>query len=144
MKINVLNTMQGLVPLLDEDYELKKRLKLGVTYQVEVRELRNYEFHKKYFKMVRCAWEILNEKQRAFFGENIEPFRKSAEVAAGWFDLAFSMEHKSWIQIPKSISFEKMDAEQFDELYNKVKDVFLNTYLQKIGDKEFEYFLNNF
>ncbi len=143
MKIYVKNTMSGLIPMTSEDYDLKKRLKIGEVYSVDIKLVRNYEFHKKYFALINCAWEFMTEKQQTFF-KDIEKFRKTIEVAAGHCEPFYSHEKKEWFDIPKSIAFDKMDNSQFEELYQRVLDVLFLTALKTISREEFEKNLINF
>ena len=46
--------------------------------------------------------------------------------------------------MPKSISFDKMDEFAFRELYSRIKDVILTTFLKHISYEEFEKNLINF
>lgn len=144
MKLFLRNTAQGLVPEYDSDYDEKKRLKIGQTYKAEIKIARNYEFHKKYFALINCAWEYQSERRREFFKENVEVFRKSVEIAAGNCDKVYSIKRKEWIKQAKSISFEKMDELEFRELYDKVKDVIYMYFLNHIPVEEFERNLINF
>lgn len=144
MKINLLNTPDGLKPLADSDYEEKKKLKLGEIYTCEIRLMRNYKFHRKYFALINLAWEYQTEKTTAFFSENKEAFRKTVEVAAGHFEQVYSIERREWVQIPKSIAFDKMDNVEFEQLYNNVKTVLFNTFLKHINEQEFLNQLLNF
>lgn len=143
MKFHVLKTMTGLVPCGDDSYETASKLKMGSVYEVDVKVARNYAFHKKYFSLIRCAWEYLSEAQQNFF-ESSETFRKAVEVAAGNYDLCYNIERKEWLQCPKSIAFDRMDAAEFDTLYERVKDVLFNTFLQDVGRNEFENILIRF
>lgn len=144
MKIFCTNTTRGLVPNYDSDFEEKKKLKVGEVYQCEIRLARNYEFLKKYFALINCAWEYQGEKVRTFFGENVETFRKAVEVQAGHYELCYSISRKEWLQVPKSISFEKMSEDEFSNLYNRVKDVLYAIFLRNITAEEFEKNLINF
>ncbi len=144
MKLNLLNTASGLVPCYDDDYDKKKKLKIGETYTVSIKKARNYQFHKKYFALINCAWGYLNERQTEFFHNNKEVFRKSLEVSAGHCDKIFSFALKEWIDIPKSIAFDKMDEFEFSELYDSVKDVLFITVLRNISEEEFNNNLINF
>lgn len=143
MKIHLQNTTSGLVPMLDYDYDQKKKLKIGQVYSCEIKQARNYEFHKKYFALINCSWEYLNEKQTAFFG-NIRAFRKTVEVSAGHFELAFSLDKKEWLQVPKSIAFGSMSESSFSELYDNAKDVIFGVFLKHIEWEEFEKHLIHF
>ena len=144
MKLNLLNTAHGLVPLYDDDFDEKKKLKIGEVYQAEIRQPRNIQFHKLYFALINCTWEYLNEKQVEFFHGSKEVFRKSLEVAAGHCDKVFSFRLKEWVDVPKSVSFSSMDEHEFRDLYQRVKDVIFSTILRGISESEFERNLINF
>lgn len=144
MKIFCKNTAGGLVPLYDSDYEEKRRLKIGKVYQVEVKEARNPKFHRKYFALINCAWEYQNEQIQAAFRGNKEVFRKSLEVTAGFCERIFNLKLNSWVDVPKSISFGSMSAEEFNNLYERVKDVLWAAFLKGVTKEEFEENLSNF
>ena len=143
MKLFVKNTISGLVPCDDNDYEEKKNLKLGEVYQVTISRPRNYEFHKKYFALINCAWECLNEKQTEFF-KDINNFRKTMELAAGHSEMVYSINRKEYVEQVLSIAFDKMDNDQFQDLYNRVFDVILKYPLKNISEEDFINNLSNF
>ena len=91
MKLHVQNTAHGLVPLYDADYDEKKKLKIGEVYEVAVKRPRNLPFHKKYFSLIHCAWDYLPEHTVEYFHHNIECFRKTVEIAAGWCEPVYSI-----------------------------------------------------
>lgn len=143
MKLTLLNTPQGLKPCYDADYEEKKRLKLGEYYQAEIKLQRNPEFHRKYFALVNAAYELLPGRIAEGF-RTVENFRKYLEVAAGHCDTFFSPKVGGWVEIPATISFDKMDQAEFEDLYKRVRDV-IDTILQPyISDVDFERVLLNF
>lgn len=137
MQIYVKNTEIGLIPLYDFDYEEKSHLKIDEIYRVEIKKARNYQFHKKYFALIKCAWEFLREDQTEFFKNEIELFRKTVEMAAGYCDIVYSVKRKEWAEIPLSISFSKLDEFQFRELYERVKDVIFIVFLKHITEDQF-------
>ena len=143
MKINILNTLSGLQLCSDSDFDAKKKLKIGQVYEVTFKLQRNYEFHKKYFALINCAWEFMREEQQEFF-KTIESFRKTMEIAAGHCETIYSIDRKEWIQTPKSIAFDKMDNAEFQELYDRVLDVILRYPLKGIDRDYFEQNLINF
>lgn len=144
MKINLQNTARGLIPLYDDDYEEKRKLKIGEVYTAEIRLARNYQFHRKYFALIHCAWEYQNEKVQEHFHNSKESFRKTVQIAAGHCDTYYSIARKGWIEESKSISFEKMEEAEFQELYNRVKDVLFTHFLKNISEAEFMKNLANF
>lgn len=138
------NTARGLVPNYDSDFDAKKKLKIGVTYKVRVTKARNYDFHRKYFALINCAWEYQNEGVVNHFKNNIDLFRKSVEMSAGHCDTIYSIPRNEWIETPKSISFDKLDEIGFQELYDRVKDVLFSVFLKNISEEEFMKNLVNF
>lgn len=143
MKFLVTNTPRGLVPLGDDDFEEKKKLKLGQTYSVEVKVARNVDFHRKYFALIAYAWEFLNEQETATF-KSKDNFRKYLEISAGHCDVIFHPRLQEFVEIPKSISFGKMDNTAFSELYERVKDVIFSIIGDRVPREEFERLLIDF
>lgn len=143
MKLLVINTPRGLVPLGDDDYDEKKKLKLGQTYSVEVKVARNVDFHRKYFALISYAWEFLNEQETAAFVTK-EGFRKSIEVAAGHYEPQYNLVTQSYDHVPKSISFGKMDNAEFSDLYQRVKDVIFSIIGDRVTQDQFERLLLDF
>lgn len=140
MELRLLNTPSGLKPLYDEDYDQKKKLKIGEIYKVKITIARNINFHRKYFALINCAWAYQNERTTKHFKNNVECFRKTVEIAAGHCDTVYNLSLKSWVDIPKSIAFDKLKQEEFEDLYERVKDVLFSTFLKGIDEDEF---LNN-
>ena len=143
MKLLVVSTPRGLVPLGDDDYEEKKKLKLGQTYSVEVKVARNVDFHRKYFALISYAWEFLDEKEADTF-KTKENFRKYLEISAGHCDVIFHPRLREFVEIPKSISFSKMDNAEFSILYERVKDVIFSIIGNRVSKQEFERLLLDF
>ncbi len=144
MKLLLLNTKQGLKPMYDEDYDEKKKLKIDEVYEAEIRLPRNLRFHRKYFALLRCAWEYINERQQSFFKDDLEVFRKSLEVTSGWCEPCYNLSMQTWLHTPKSISFEKMKEDEFNILYNKVRDILFSAIIPNITKEEFDKNLKNF
>lgn len=140
MELRLLNTPSGLKPLYDEDYDQKKKLKIGEIYKAKMTIARNINFHRKYFALINCAWAYQNERTTKHFKNNVECFRKTVEIAAGHCDTVYNLSLKSWVDIPKSIAFDKLKQEEFEDLYERVKDVLFTTFLKGIDEEEF---LNN-
>ena len=130
--------MAGLIPAQDADFDVKRKLKIGEVYQVSIKQFRNYEFHKKYFALINCAWEYQNERVQTHFKESVELFRKTVEISAAHCDLVYSIERKEWVEVPKSIAFEKLSEADFQDLYDRVKDVLFTVFLKNISRADFE------
>ena len=143
MKLNLLCTQQGLVPMYDEDYDLKKRLKVGQSYVADVKVARNVGFHRKYWALLNAAWSLLPERTSNGF-RSLEGFRSYVIVAAGFYELYFNPRLKEFVEVPRSISFEKMDEVEFSELYNRSKDVIWSIVGRYVSEEDFERCLINF
>lgn len=138
MKISLVVTSEGFRCATDEDYELKKTLKRGTVVECTIKEYRNYEFHKKYFSLISCAWEYLSEKQQEFFKDSKESFRKTVEISAGFYELVYNRSRNEWIEIPKSVAFDKLNEADFSKLYEKIKDVIYQQFILDVNKDEFE------
>lgn len=138
MELFCTNTVRGLVPNYDSDFDEKKKLKVGETYKCKVTLARNYQFHKKYFALINCAWQYQSEKRQSeLFKTSIEVFRKTVEIAAGHCDVVWNIRLQSFTEIPKTIAFDRMDNTEFEDLYKRVRDVLLSTFLTHISEEEF-------
>lgn len=124
MDIYVRCEPQGLVPLYEEDYEKRKRLKTGQTYRVTVKKARNTALHNRYMLLVRMGWAYLGERKQQYFG-SVDGFRYSVEIAAGYYEPVYNIRKKEFEQRVKSIAFDKMDELEFRELYDAVRNVIL-------------------
>ena len=144
MDIYLKNTSSGLIPMIDDDYESKQKLKIGEVYKCTIKKARNYEFHQKYFALINCSWEYLQEPQQQFFSNSKESYRYTCEIASGQCEKIYNIEMKAWTDQKKSIAFDKMDEFAFRELYNRIKDIILTTFLKHISYEEFEKNLINF
>ena len=143
MKLLVINTPRGLVPFGDDDYEAKKKLKVGQTYTAEIRVARNVEFHRKYFALIAYAWEFLNERETQAF-KTKDGFRKAIEIAAGHYEPQYNIATGQFDHVPKSISFGSMDDAEFSDLYGRVKDVIFSIIGGRVSETEFERLLLDF
>ena len=112
MKVTLIKTAyNNLVCATDEDYEKLKRIKPNQEYVVNFKELRNYEFHKKFFALVNLGFQNTKSGITEF-----NDYRAYLIMKSGFYRLVKTNEGK--FAIPKSISFEKMDNLEFEELFS--------------------------
>ena len=114
MKLLLQNTIHGLVPLYNSDYEEKKKLKLGEVYEADIKRPRNYEFLKKFMALINIG--VINSKMDLPF----DVYRKIMIMRAGYF-IAYQTD-KGVLYEPESISFSSMDEAKFQEVYSRVLD----------------------
>lgn len=144
MEINLICTSTGFKVCDDTDYESKRKLKIGQVYSCKIKQFRNYGFHRKYFALINCAWSFLSEPAREFFKQDVEVFRKTVEVSAGHCEKVYSLTLRDWVDVPKSISFDKMSAADFADLYERVKEVLFTVFLKEVKLEIFLQELANF
>lgn len=145
MKLKVICTPLGLQPLYEEDYDEKKRLKVGECYTAEIRLIRNLQFHKKAFSLLNTAWSLLPERTQNGF-RTIDAFRDTITVAAGFVDVFYDIRRGEYLERPKSWSFDSMDNAEFEGLYERMKDVIWGILSKRVGitQEMFERYLANY
>ena len=142
MKLNVLNTARGLVPMYDDDFDEKRKLKLGQVYEAEIKVKRNYQFLKKYHALIACAWEYLPESQTQGF-KTKEIFHKWVEIQAGFCEI-LQFKDGSVMRLPKSIAFDSIDEAEFMDVYDAVRDEIFKLIGRFVSEEEFDSQLSNF
>ena len=147
MKIHLCRSPFGLSPATDEDRDKLRTLfrekGYDEVYEIDVKVSRNYRFHCKYFKLFQIAWEYQNEDTQEHFG-SMDAWRKTVEVAAGHCDRVWSIEYNSWLEVPRSVAFDKLSEEEFQDLYERVKHVLFTIFLTDINQDDFFEALKDF
>jgi len=145
MKLLLQNTAVGLVPLYESDFDEKKKLRAGQVYMAEIKVARNIQFHRKFWSMLNTAWALLPEKTQGGF-RSLEGFRAYLLVAAGFYETYYSPRLKEFVEIPKSMSFASMDEAEFNDCYERVKDVIWSILQTRINitQEVFEQYLSNY
>lgn len=123
MKILLTKRLGGLLAPGDQQAEeALKKIGQGELMQCEIKRPRNLSFHRKYFALLTLVFQ--NQEKY----EDFEAFRAEVTMRAGWWE-----EHKHLSGkisfFPKSISFAKMDENDFSKLYDKTIDVLLEHFL---------------
>ncbi len=104
-----------LTPLYSSDAEQMQKLKQETDYFIEVKANRNHLFHAKGMALLRLG----HDNQEKY--DNFDHYRKVVIMNAGFYDTIDT--NSGEIYIPKSLSFEKMDEVEFQEVYERVLDV---------------------
>ncbi len=119
----------GLVPLYDSDCEAKHRLREGDDVLCTITKPRNYEFHKKFFALVRLTFDNLPERLHQMLSiRSEEDMLDCIKI-----DLGLYTEHwhggRKVIKLG-SISFAAMDQPAFERFYNRTIILILTKYLR--------------
>lgn len=119
----------GLIPMYDSDLDEKHRLRIGDNVLCTIKRPRNYEFHKKYFALLRLTVANLPhliQQQMQIFTE--EDLLNCLKIDLGLFTTRWH----GGRQIVKtgSISFAKMDNTEFEKFFSRSVDAILRIYLR--------------
>lgn len=124
----LIKTPNGLQPANDEQFELMKRVGLGNVIEVSWKEVRNYEYHKKFFAMLNIGFDAFEPPETQFKGKpvmkNFDRFRKDCIIQAGYYDVVANLNGEVRAEA-HSIKFGRMKQEDFEKLYNAVANVLL-------------------
>ena len=139
MKIHLIKTMQGaLIPTGEEDADALKRFRVGGIINAEISQMRNAQFFKKWFKLVRVAYDLWIElsEMPLYKGEKIQPnfekFRQDLTILAGYSDVVVNIRLESRA-VAKSIAWGNMNEDDFQELYNATINAVLGKVLYHKG-----------
>jgi len=124
MKIHLVKQLNGsFLPAYASDHDKAKRIKSGAMVDCEIKQPRNLAFHKKFFALINMVYQ--NQPEDATI-DNIEHLRKYLIKRAGFYDTIHTP--TGTIFEAKSISFAKMEQEDFDKLYGAVLDAIVKIY----------------
>lgn len=119
----------GLIPMYDSDLDEKHRLRIGDNVLCTIKRPRNYEYHKKYFALLRLTVanlpHLIQQQMQIFTEEDLLDCLK--------IDLGlFTTRWHGGRQIVKtgSISFAKMDNTEFEKFFSRSVDAILRIYLR--------------
>lgn len=140
--LHLIRTASGaFVPATEEDADLAKRFKVGSVSRVELKLMRNAAFHRKFFALLKVAYDIWEETLPAqqYHGRDVLPnfdrFRRDVTIMAGFFRPVWNARGELRVEA-ESISFSSMTEERFEELYSKTIDVILQKILPNRGLSE--------
>lgn len=117
MKILCLNTESGLVPVYASDVDDKHKLAIGHKYWCDVKRARNYEFHKKFFALIKLAFDNLPEGLEKRYPSS-NTLRDDLLIRCGYTERVNSRQGP--VDVAASIAFDKMGQDEFEQLYTAV------------------------
>lgn len=137
MELNLTRKLGGLYPCDNEDYEKLRKLPMDKAIKVTANVHRNYQFHKKFFKLIHTAWEMCGEDMQTKF-TNVDNFRKSVLILSGIVDNVYNPRTGEFLQQARSLKFENMDNIEFTEVYENVRETLFDLFFsEQCGKEEF-------
>ena len=146
MDLVMLKTPSGaLVPGDSEATEALRKIKTGKALRMSATRMRNYEFHKKFFALVNFAYEhwepgeLPDARWRGVQPEKtFDRFRKDLIILAGFYEATYRLDGSVRIEA-QSISFGRMDEDDFEALYSKVINVVLKHVLRNYTREDLDH-----
>jgi hypothetical protein len=126
----LLRSEVGLLPADSATREWFSKLKVGKTVVANVSAPRNPLFHRKFFALLQYAFEHWSETNQGieYKGQMVQPdferFRKDITILAGRYRPVVNIKGEVRVEAD-SISFARMNAEDFEKLYSQVIQVLL-------------------
>ena len=137
MKILCVVTENGLVPKYDSGREEFSRLKRNTDVLVEVGQKRNYEFHKKFFALLKLTYDNFPEWMEDNLNvHSVEDLRTRLKIDLGLYEVSHYGNQS--VIIPKSIAFDKMDETEFEKFYKMSVNHILKNYLKGVTNEQIE------
>ena len=144
MEIHLVRTSTGLRPYSDDDYDELKKIKVGAIVKANIVRPRNVKFHRKFFSLIRAAWDCLTEQQRINL-RSLDTFREQLLITSGFSEPLYDLNGQKFLEKAKSISFAKMNEPAFNEVYSKVLDTILTVMVANgVTEDEFNNILQNY
>lgn len=137
MELTLIRAPHGaLLPSSDDDAEQLRRIKPGQAVRCEIHRIRNSQFHRKFFALVRYVYGLWTEfaQPATYRGHEVQPnfdrFRRDFTILCGYYMLVTNIKGEVRVEA-KSISFANMDEAEFEQLYSKAIDVALQKVLPR-------------
>ena len=144
MEIHLVRTSTGLRPYSDDDYEEMKKIKVGAIVKANIVRPRNVKFHRKFFSLIRAAWDCRTEQQRINL-RSVDTFREQLLITSGFSEPLYDLNGQKFLEKAKCMSFAKMDEPAFNEVYSKVLDTILTVMVANgVTEDEFNNILQNY
>jgi hypothetical protein len=125
-----MKTATGMAPADENTQDWLRKKKLGTTIQVEATEMRNGSFHRKWFALVKLAYDYWSDNAATleYKGERVRPdfdrFRKDVIISAGFYYPVANLKGEVRIE-PESLKWSQMDEARFAKLYDATIQVLL-------------------
>ncbi len=142
MDVYLVKKLGSLCPATDDDTEKLQSVKSGQMVLAKITRPRNAAFHRKYMALLNAAFGMWEPKENSITtiggilvrpAKNFDRFRKDIAIATGNYDMVITTDG-DMIAEARSISFAKMDEDDFAELYSMTIDYILEKVVN--GSKE--------
>lgn len=130
MEITLIRVLQGFAAADDEAQEALHHFPLGSIGRMDVKLMRNYQFFKKWWALVKMGFDYWAEScsPRDYKGIPVLPefnrFRKDVTIMAGFYQPVWNVNGEMRVEA-ESLSWASMSEERFTKLYDATVQVML-------------------
>jgi hypothetical protein len=136
VKVPAVRVPSGYAFANDQAAEEASRLhKIGMPVMIDVTGVRNPKFHRKYFVLLNLGfdyWEPSLEHKGRKVEKCFERYREDVAILSGYYTVVWSLTGEPRLKA-KSISFAKMEQDEFDKLYGASIQVLLDKVMEHKG-----------
>ena len=144
MEITLVRTDLGLQAYGNDDYDNLCGIPKGKVVRAKIVVPRNPKLHRKFFALIRAAWDCLTEEQRTNL-RSTESFREQLLITSGFTTPIYDVNGNIFQEKARSISFANMDEAEFNDVYNRVLDTILTILtMNGISEQQFNIILQNY
>lgn len=126
-----------IMPSTETDAKYFQKKKYGTVLKVKISEPRNGGFHRLYFALLTVAFQ--NQEKYDVF----EDFRVECQLRSGHYREHVTLKGNV-VYVPESISYNKLDNEEFSKLYNKALSVIIKHFLTGTTEIELSEEVSNY
>lgn len=132
----------ALVPMDEEQAVALQAYRTGDVIKVTASKMRNGQFFKKWFVLVKYAFDLASERMqpKTHKGHEVRPnfdaFRKDIIILAGHYEVTYNYRGDMRL-LPKSISWASMNEQEFEKLYSETINVILEKVLPHVPEEDF-------
>jgi hypothetical protein len=125
-----------LIPANEEEVAKLETIKSGQVVKVGIVKMRNGAFFRKWWVLAKFAYDIWSEtvKPLTYKGQpvrtNFDRFRKDLTILAGYYEATYNVRGEVRLEA-KSLSWGKMNEEEFAKLYSATIDAILTKILNR-------------
>jgi len=130
-----------LAPNTEDDVWQLGKIKVGQPVRVTLKRVRNYEFHRKYFALMKFAYDHWEQPHNEVAVKDFDRFRKDIIILAGYYEQTLRLDGTTRVEA-KSIAFHNMDEDEFEKLYNASVEVIRRYIFNDIDPDEMGYMLD--
>lgn len=137
--IHVMKTPAGaFVPATEDDAELARRFRVGAVQRVQVSEMRNGKFFRKWWVLAKFAFDLWKDRQpiEEYHGipvlPDFERFRRDLTIMAGFFRPVWNARGELRVEA-ESLAWASMPPERFEQLYGATINAILLKILPDAG-----------